>query len=395
MEIIQLLKYAVKSKASDLHLKADQRPVLRIDGKLKHIMEARQITGEELERIAQSILNNDQQAYFAQHYEIDTSYQSKGLGRFRVSIFRQKGQVSFVFRIVPIKIESLKDLTLPPVVQKISEYRRGLVLVTGITGSGKSTTLASMVDHINAHHPLHIVTIEDPIEYVLNDKKSIVNQREVGLDTKSFSNALRGALRQDPDIILIGEMRDQETMETALTAAETGHLVISTMHTLNAVESVNRILAMFPSHQQKQIRMQLAAVLKAVISQRLVLKKGGKGRVPACEIMIASARVQELIEDPASTKLIHEAIEEGSVSYGMQSFDQSLMHLFKSNFIDRAEAISNASNPEDFKLKLSGISSTTGSTQWDQFSENTAQINEKKSLADLDAMLDNMDVERF
>jgi twitching motility protein PilT len=268
--------------------------------------------------------------------------------------------------VIPFKILSIKELSLPPSLEKISMEERGLVLVTGTTGSGKSTTLAAMIDHINATETNHIITVEDPIEFLIRDKRSIVNQREVGVDTMSFNQALKSALRQDPDVILVGEMRDLETIETAMHAAETGHLVMSTLHTLDAAETINRIISTFPPHQQKQIRIQLASVLKAVVSQRLVPRADGKGRVAAVEIMKVTARIRELIEDKDRTKEIPDAIAQGFVSYNMQTFDQSLMNLVRTNAITYQEALRQASNPDDFALRFQGVSSTSDS-KWDDF----------------------------
>jgi twitching motility protein PilT len=263
-------------------------------------------------------------------------------------------------------VQNLDELQLPGVLKKIGEEQRGLVLVTGATGSGKSTTLAAMIDYINSSRTSHIVTIEDPIEYLHRDKRSIVNQREVGFDTEGFDVALKSALRQDPDVILVGEMRDYETIETALTAAETGHLVLSTLHTIDAPETINRIVSVFPPYQQRQIRIQLASVLKGVVSQRLVPRADGKGRVPAVEVLVSTARTRELMEDKDKTRLLRDAIQQGFVSYGMQTFDQSLMALLKKKLITFDEALRQSSNPDDFKLKMSGISSTSD-LSWDDF----------------------------
>jgi twitching motility protein PilT len=264
-----------------------------------------------------------------------------------------------VLRVIPVKILSIRELMLPTVLEKIAEERRGLILCTGTTGSGKSTTLAAMIDYINTHRTEHIMTVEDPIEFLHRDKKSIVNQREVEVDTKSFSGALRSALRQDPDVILVGEMRDYETIETALTAAETGHLVFSTLHTMDATETVNRIISVFPPHQQKQIRLQLAAVLKAVVSLRLLPRADGLGRVPAAEVLISTAYIRDCIENKEKTKLIKDAISQGTSQYGMQTFDQSLYTLYKNGLISLDEALRRASNPDEFRLKLQGIQSTS------------------------------------
>ena len=274
-------------------------------------------------------MNEYQREKFKQTNEVDLAYGVPGLGRFRVNVFQQRGTIGVVFRVIPFKIQSIEQLMLPKVLEKMAGEQRGLILVTGTTGSGKSTTLAAMIDHINATETCHIMTIEDPIEFLIRDKRSIVNQREVGVDTMSFGQALKSALRQDPDVILVGEMRDLETIETALTAAETGHLVMSTLHTLDATETINRIISAFPPYQQKQVRLQLGSVLRGVISQRLVPRADGKGRVPAIEVLLCTTRVREMIEDKDRTKEIPDAISQGHVSYGMQTFDQSLMGLLK------------------------------------------------------------------
>jgi twitching motility protein PilT len=308
--------------------------------------------------MAFSIMSSRQKEKFKNNYEIDIAYSVPGLGRFRCNIFQQRGTVGMVLRVIPVKILSIRELMLPIILEKIAEERRGLILCTGTTGSGKSTTLAAMIDYINSHRTEHIMTVEDPIEFLHRDKKSIVNQREIEVDTKSFSQALRSALRQDPDVILVGEMRDYETIETALTAAETGHLVLSTLHTMDATETVNRIISVFPPHQQKQIRLQLAAVLKAVVSLRLLPRADGLGRVPAAEVLISTAYIRDCIENKEKTKLIKDAIAQGTSQYGMQTFDQSLYMLYKNGLITLDEALRRASNPDEFRLKLQGIQST-------------------------------------
>ena len=366
MELDDILKFARTAGASDVHIKAGLPPVYRIDGELKPLIKAPRLTQEMTEEMAIKIMSAKQRLRYDDIHEIDMAYGVPGLGRFRVNIFAQRGTVSMVFRFIPFDIKDLDDLILPPVIKKIIAEKRGLVLVTGATGSGKSTTLAAMIDYINTNSTVHIVTIEDPIEFLHRDRKSIINQREVGTDTENYANALRSALRQDPDVILLGEMRDIETMEIAMHAAETGHLVFSTLHTIDASESINRIVGSFPPHHQRQIRAQLSAVLKAVISQRLVPKIDGKGRVPAVEVMVSTARVRELIDDPEKTSLLSDTIQQGYVSYGMQSFDQSLMSLLKRNLISYEEAVLQSSNPDDFKLKFSGISSTSD-LSWDNF----------------------------
>jgi len=359
MHINDLLKIAVERKASDLHLKVGAFPVIRVDGTLVPLADMRRLMQEDTIAMAFSIMSARQKEKFKNNFEIDIAYNVPNLGRFRCNIFQQRGTVGLVLRVIPAKVLSIKELLLPPVLEKICHEQRGLVLCTGTTGSGKSTTLAAMIDHINATRNEHVMTIEDPIEFLHRDKKSIVNQREVDVDTKGFSLALRSALRQDPDVILVGEMRDYETIETALTASETGHLVFSTLHTLDATETINRIIAVFPPHQQKQIRLQLGAVLKAVISLRLMPRADGLGRVPAAEVLIRTNYVRECIENKEKTKYIKDAIQQGTSQYGMQTFDQSLYSLYKSGLITLEEALKRATNPNEFKLKIQGIQSTS------------------------------------
>ena len=366
MELNEILQVALRGGASDIHLKAGLPPMFRVDGALVPLKDGRRLPPEEIVGMAFGIMNDYQKEKFKQTNEVDLAYGVPGLGRFRVNVFQQRGTLGVVLRVIPFKIQTIEQLMLPKVLEKIAGEQRGLVLVTGTTGSGKSTTLAAMIDQINATETCHIMTIEDPIEFLIRDKRSIVNQREVGVDTMSFGQALKSALRQDPDVILVGEMRDLETIETALTAAETGHLVMSTLHTLDATETINRIISAFPPYQQKQVRLQLGAVLKAVISQRLVPRADGKGRVPAIEVLLATARVRELIEDKDRTKEIPDAIAQGHVSYGMQTFDQSLMWLLRAGHISYEEALRQATNPDDFALRVSGVSGTSDS-QWDNF----------------------------
>jgi twitching motility protein PilT len=358
MHINDLLKIAVERKASDLHLKVGAFPIIRVDGTLLPLADMRRLMQEDTIAMAFSIMSARQKEKFKNNFEIDIAYNVPNLGRFRCNIFQQRGTVGLVLRVIPAKILSIKELLLPPVLEKICQEQRGLVLCTGTTGSGKSTSLAAMIDHINTTRNEHVMTVEDPIEFLHRDKKSIVNQREVDVDTKGFSLALRSALRQDPDVILVGEMRDYETIETALTAAETGHLVFSTLHTLDATETINRIIAVFPPHQQKQIRLQLGAVLKAVISLRLMPRADGLGRVPAAEVLIRTNYVRECIENKEKTKYIKDAIQQGTSQYGMQTFDQSLYGLYKSGLITLEEALKRATNPNEFKLKIQGIQST-------------------------------------
>lgn len=390
IEVNDLLKIAVRGRASDVHLKVGMPPVFRVDGALVPLKDGQRITPEDVEKIGQDLMNDEQRDHFKKTHEIDLSYGVTGVGRFRVSIFRQRGSMGIVFRVVPFKVFSIQGLNLPPVIEKIALEQRGLILVTGTTGSGKSTTLAAMIDHINTNRTSHILTIEDPIEFLIRDKKSIINQREMGVDTKSFSNALRAALRQDPDVIFVGEMRDLETIETAITAAETGHLVLSTVHTLDAKETINRIVSAFPAYQQKQIRLQLAATLKAVISQRLVPRADKKGRVCACEVMISTSRIRNLILDEARTSQIYDAVAEGNVSYGMQTFDQSLMQLLHKKLITYEEALKQSTNPDDFALKVKGISSSTSST-WEGFEEASEEQKEDQTIVNLD----DIKIDRF
>jgi twitching motility protein PilT len=372
MELNEILKSAVRNGASDVHLKVGLLPVFRIHGTLVPLKAKEPLRTEDLQAMTASILTNEQRKKFEHLQELDCAYSISGLGRFRVNIFIQRGTIGMVLRVVPVGVQSFEDLHLPKVIEKIALETRGLILCTGTTGCGKSTTLASIVEYINCHRSCHIITIEDPIEFLLRDRKSIINQRELGVDTVSLSGALKGALRQDPDVILVGEMRDLETIETAITAAETGHLVLSTLHTLDAGETINRVVAAFPPYQQKQVRIQLASILKAVISQRLVPKADGKGRVPAIEIMINTARVKEYIEDKEKTKKIREAISQGFTSYGMQTFDQSLMMLHKDGLITLEEALRQASNPDDFALRVRGVSSTSD-LSWEDFDKSEQQ----------------------
>jgi twitching motility protein PilT len=362
MNLNELLKTTFEKKASDLHVKVGVPPILRIDGRLVPLETEKRTTQEDALTVALSIMNTVQKARFKEKNELDMAYAVPGLGRFRVNVFQQRGSVGMVFRQVPAKILNFDDLMLPVVLQKVAGEQRGLILVTGTTGSGKSTTLAAMIDYINTTRTANIITIEDPIEFLHRDKKSIVNQREIGSDTFSFSDALRSSLRQDPDVILVGEMRDFETISTALTAAETGHLVLSTLHTLDAAETINRIITVFPPYQQKQVRMQLASVIKGIISQRLVARADGNGRVPAVEVMLGTLSVREAIIDDAKTRQVPTIIAQGITHYGMQTFDQSLLMLYKKGHITYDEALLTASNPDDFALKVKGIQSTSDLT---------------------------------
>ena len=358
MKIDDLLVTATAHFASDLHLKVNSFPVMRIGGELYPIAEAPRLSPEDTLDMAFSMMSNRQKQKLKDNSEVDIAYSVKGLGRFRANIFQQRGSVSIVLRVIPDQSKNTMQLGLPPVIDRIADERRGLILVTGATGSGKSTTLAAMIDQINSTRSGHIVTIEDPIEFLHHDKKAFVTQREVDVDTRSFAEALRGALRQDPDVILVGEMRDLETIQTALTAAETGHLVLSTLHTLDATETITRVVSSFPSHQQKSVRIQLSGILKAVISMRLMRAAKGSGRVPAVEVMVSTALIRDYIINEEKTSLIREAIANGASQYSMQTFDQSLFHLLQSRQITLEEAIRNATNPDEFKMRVSGIIST-------------------------------------
>jgi twitching motility protein PilT len=355
--IDELLKKAVKAGASDLHVKVGTLPVLRINGALSFIPDEKKIAFEDVKEIASNVLTEQQQMIFKKKNELDIAYSVPGLGRFRCNIFMQRGTIGIAFRVIPVKILDIEQLHLPVVLREIALEPRGLILVTGTTGSGKSTTLASMIDYINQHRTDHIMTIEDPIEFLHRDKSSIMNQREVGHDTESFSKALRSAMRQDPDVILVGEMRDFETIHTALMAAETGHLVLSTLHTVDATETINRIIAVFPPYQHKQVRILLASVLRSVISMRLVPRSDENGRVPAVEVMRMTGAIRECIEDPDRTKLIPDFVKRGYSQYGMQTFDQSLFGLYQDGHISYEDAIRRASSPDDFALKVKGVQS--------------------------------------
>ncbi|PWT87976.1 MAG: type IV pili twitching motility protein PilT [Blastocatellia bacterium] len=354
-KIDDLLRIAAGHSASDLHLKVGSFPVMRIGGELHPVADAPRLKQEDTLDMAFAIMSNRQKQRFKEVSEVDIAYGVAGLGRFRANIFQQRGTVSVVLRVIPDQTKGTAQLGLPPVIDRIAEERRGLILVTGATGSGKSTTLAAMIDYINSTRSGHIVTIEDPIEFLHRDKHAFVTQREVDVDTRSFSEALRAALRQDPDVILVGEMRDHETIETALTAAETGHLVLSTLHTLDATETITRIVSSFPSHQQKSVRLQLAGILKAVISMRLVRAAKGAGRVPAIEVLVSTAFIRDHIINEEKTYMIREAIAAGTSQYGMQTFDQSLFHLLQSRLITLEEALHNATNPDEFKMRVAGI----------------------------------------
>jgi twitching motility protein PilT len=344
------LHAVVEQGGSDLHLKVPSRPLIRLRGGLTPIEDTDPLSPADTERVLREMLTaSERLAEFARDGEIDFSYTVRGLARFRVNAFRQRGSISIACRVVPFDIRSAGALGLPDAVTGLADEVRGLILVTGTTGSGKSTTLAAMIDHINRNYARNIVTIEDPIEYLHRDQTSVVHQREIGFDTSSFAQALRRVLRQDPDVILIGEMRDEETVGTALSAAETGHLVLSTLHTIDAVETVNRIIDFFPPHHHQQVRAQLAGSLRGVISQRLVPTVDGVGRAAACEVLTMTGRVRDLISNPNETAKLSEVIAEGGY-YGMQTFDQALLALFQDGRVSMDEALKAATHPHDFKL---------------------------------------------
>lgn len=357
--IEDLLRMAMSFGASDLHLRAGSYPVIRVNGALKPLSGVDRLTQDETLEMAFSMMSNRQKQHFKEVYEVDIGYGISGLGRFRVNIFQQRNSIGIVARVISDTVRSFAELGMPPILNTIAEEGRGLILVTGTTGSGKSTTLSAIVDHINQTRNCHIVTIEDPIEFLHKDKKSFITQREIDVDTRSFAEALRGSLRQDPDVILVGEMRDLETIETALVAAETGHLVLSTLHTLDAPETLTRIISAFPPYQQKSIRIQLAGLLKAVISQRLMKSAKGASRVPAVEVLMSTPLIRDYILHEDKTASIRDAISAGTSQYGMQTFDQSLFYLYQSGLVTLEEALRGSTNPDEFRLRLAGISNTT------------------------------------
>jgi len=389
IDLSSILNIAVKGNASDVHMKAGVPPILRVHGNLVPIKNHERLAPDEISRTAMRIMNEAQKETFKAMHQVDVAYSVPGLGRFRVNIFQQRGAVGIVLRVIPIKIQGFGALHLPKVLERISNEMRGLILVTGVTGSGKSTTLAAIMDYINNHRSGHIISVEDPIEFLHRDKRCLINQREIGVDAESFADALRGALRQDPDIIMVGEMRDLETVEIALTAAETGHLVLSTLHTIDAMETVNRIVSVFPPYQQKQIRIQLAGVIKAIISQRLMPTKDGNGRVPAVEVMVSTSRIRECIEDKDKTKDIKDAIVKGFTTYGMQTFDQSILDLLNNGNISYDEAMRQASNPADFALKVKGITGTSDAS-WKEYDKGKEAEKEEE-----EAVAATEDIERF
>ena len=349
-DIDAALMRVIEVEGSDLHLKVPMPPYIRRHGTLEPVQDAPSLKPEDTEEVLFHMLKDDMKRQeFKDEHEVDFSYSIPGVARYRVNAFRQRGSISIVCRAIPFQIKSAEELLLPPVISELAEEERGVILVTGTTGSGKSTTLAAMIDQINSHQSKHIVTIEDPVEFLHKDKRSIINQREVGDDTRSFSRALRRVLRQDPDIILIGEMRDEETVRTALSAAETGHLVLSTIHTVDATESVNRIIDFFPLSEQRQARAMLAGTLKGVVSQRLVPTPDRNGRVATCEVLRMTGRVRDMILNADETGKIHEVIGEGAY-YGMQTFDQALLAHVQNGLVAMDDALKAATHPHDFKL---------------------------------------------
>jgi len=357
------LRYLIAAEGSDLHLKVPAHPLVRLHGRLEPIAGTDRLAPQDTERALLEMLRDPNKlAEFEAEQEVDFSYSLEGLGRFRVNAFRQKGFCSLVLRAIPVNIKSIQELELPSVITRLAEEERGIVLLTGTTGSGKSTTLAAMIDHMNRTMQKHIVTIEDPIEFLHPDRRSIINQREVGQDTASFKRALRRVLRQDPDVILVGEMRDEETVHTALSAAETGHLVLSTLHTVDASETINRIIDFFPSHQQAQARAMIAGTLKGIVSQRLVPTVDGNGRIATAEILVMTGRVHDMIMDPTLTGQLPEVIAEGGY-YGMQTFDQHLMQHLQAGRVGMEDALRVATSPHDFKLMVHAAGRPKGEGQ--------------------------------
>jgi len=379
MNLKQMLVEMLNRKASDLHIRVGIRPYLRVNGTLEQIA-TDPMTIDLVDQIVSQILNEKQRERFYRKNEMDLALSVSKLGRFRINLYRQRGTAGIAIRAVNTLVPSFEELNLPDTIKKLAQTQRGLIIITGTTGSGKSTTLAALIEEINSNRTDNILTVEDPIEYIYRDKKSIISQREVGGDTETFALALRHAFRQDPDVILIGEVRDLETMSIALTAADTGHLVLTTLHTLNVVETITRIISFFPPHQHQQIRLLLAGTLKAIVCQRLLTRADMPGRVPALEIMIATGAIKECIMDPNKTVDIPDLMEQGVVQYGMQTFDQSIMKLYKQGLISFEEAMDYASNPDDFDLRVKGISGT--SERWQE--ESAASTDKERSDASED-----------
>ncbi len=384
MTLKKMLMEMLSRQASDLHVRVGIRPHLRVHGRLEQIA-CDPMTIDDVEAMVAQLLNEKQLERFRRKNEMDLALSVAKLGRFRINMYRQRGTSGIAIRAVNTSVPTFEDLNLPPVIRELSAQRRGLIVVTGTTGSGKSTTLAAMIEHMNANRTDNVLTIEDPIEYIYRDKKCIITQREVGADTESFASALRYALRQDPDVILLGEIRDLETMSIALTAADTGHLVLTTLHTLNAVETLSRIISFFPPHQHDQIRLLLAGTLKAIICQRLLQRYDMPGRVPALEVLVSSAAIREAIMDKDKTVTIPDLIEQGEQQYGMVTFDQSIMRLYKTGMISFEEAMNQCSNPDDFDLRVKGIRGAAD--RWD--------ANEKKEDGEKDISEPIEDMKKF
>jgi len=360
MDLREVINKMIEADASDLHLKVAIPPTISINGELSPL-KMDPLNKEELRRAASSLMTKEQQNRFVEEKEADFGIGIPGLARFRVNIYIQRGTIAIAIRPIPKDIKTTEELNLPSILEDLALTIRGLILITGTTGSGKSTALASMIEHINNNKRKHIITIEDPIEFLFTDRQSTISQREIGTDTKSFSSSLRYVLRQDPDIIMIGEIRDIETMEVALKAADTGHLIFSTLHTLNASETVNRIISFFPPYQHLHIRILLASVLKGIISLRLLPRKDGTGRIPATEILVSTPTIREYLLDEIKTMLIPEAVSDGQ-QYNMHSFDQNIMSLYKDGIIDLQTALDNSTNPDEFKMRLRGIEQS--SARW-------------------------------
>lgn len=358
LKIEQLLREMVNHQASDLHLKVGVQPVYRIHGELKRLFDVR-IDGALMDEFMGDVMNSEQMKRFETEKECDFAVGARNMGRFRINVFRQRNSPAMVIRHIKADIPAFDQLHLPEIIRTLSLKRRGLILVTGTTGSGKSTCLAAMIDEVNDKETSHIITVEDPIEFLHKDKQSIVSQREIGTDTHSYANALRAALRQDPDVLLVGEIRDLETMQIALTAADTGHMVFATIHTTNATETLHRILSMYPPHQHEEVRLLLAECLVAIVSLRLLPRKDGAGRVPAAEILVNTAAIKDYMVDKEKTDLIEQAIAEGHLQYGSQTFDQALLKLYKEEVISYEVALAAATNPDDFDLKVRGISGSS------------------------------------
>jgi len=371
MKLRAALEEMIQRGGSDLHVFVGVPPAVRVNGFLVE-MEQEMVTPQEMVSLTQQILTPKQLKHFEESKEIDFGFGVPGLGRFRANLCMQRGTIAMVFRLVPMEIPSLDVLMLPPVIREIALKPRGLVLVTGITGSGKSTSLAAMLQVINQERRAKIVTIEDPIEFLHSRRNGLVAQREVGTDTESFASALRHVLRQDPDVIMVGEIRDLETMEIAITAANTGHLLLSTLHTIDAAQTVNRIISLFPTHQHQEVRWLLASCLRAIICQRLIPRTDGLGRVPAVEVMLCTGTIQEYIIDPGKTVMIRQAIQEGHSQYGMQTFDQSLMKLYQEGLITYQDALQNSTSPDEFVLRVKGIEGTSNSA-WSMFDQNVEE----------------------